>query len=155
MITWSKITSPIGELRLVSNGRALTAIEFAGQHGREGAEGSDRILQAAARQLDEYFRGDRQQFDIALGAQGTEFQQRVWQALTNIPYGETCTYGDIARDLDKPKAVRAVGAANGKNPIPIIVPCHRVIGSTGKLTGFSGGLETKRQLLALEAASPG
>ena len=102
-------------------------------------------------QLDGYFAGDRRQFDLALAPEGTEFQRRVWSALTEIAYGETWSYGELARHIGKPKASRAVGAANGQNPIPVIIPCHRVIGSSGKLTGFGGGLQTKEYLLGLEA----
>ena len=101
-------------------------------------------------QLEAYFAGELQRFDLALAPDGTDFQQAVWQALTTIPYGATCSYGEIARQIGKPKASRAVGAANGQNPIPIIIPCHRVIGSTGKLTGFGGGLAAKEILLELE-----
>jgi methylated-DNA-[protein]-cysteine S-methyltransferase len=107
---------------------------------------------AAATQLREYFDGQRQTFDIQLQpAWGTPFQRAVWQALQRIPYGHTSTYGDIARDIDNPKAVRAVGAAIGQNPHSIIVPCHRVLGANGSLTGFAGGLDRKKHLLALEA----
>ena len=102
-------------------------------------------------QLESYFAGDLQEFDLPLAPVGTEFQQRVWSTLTEIPYGETWSYGELARHIGKPKASRAVGAANGLNPIPVIIPCHRVIGSSGKLTGFGGGLQTKEYLLALES----
>jgi len=104
-----------------------------------------------SRQLREYFTGERREFDLPLKLSGTEFQVSVLEALQNIPYGETTSYGEIAKRIGRPKAVRAVGAANGRNPIPIIVPCHRVIGSTGDLTGFGGGLDTKEALLRLEA----
>jgi methylated-DNA-[protein]-cysteine S-methyltransferase len=104
------------------------------------------------RQLGEYFAGKRKRFTVKLDFMGTDFQKSVWQALLTIPFGQTRSYGDIARQVGNPKAVRAVGAANGRNPISIIAPCHRVIGSTGKLTGFAGGLKTKAQLLALEGA---
>jgi methylated-DNA-[protein]-cysteine S-methyltransferase len=110
------------------------------------------VLTRAASQLREYFAGRRQRFDLPLAAQGTPFQQAVWQALAAIPWGALRSYADIARAIDKPSAVRAVGAANGRNPLPIVVPCHRVIGSNGALTGFAGGLETKRQLLELEGS---
>jgi methylated-DNA-[protein]-cysteine S-methyltransferase len=102
-------------------------------------------------QLDAYFAGELQDFDLPLLPTGTRFQERVWQALAEIPYGETWSYGELARHIGKPKASRAVGAANGINPIPVIIPCHRVIGSSGKLTGFGGGLETKQYLLKLES----
>ncbi len=112
---------------------------------------NEQPLAEARRQLDEYFGGDRKQFDLPLRLEGTEFQVSVLEALQEIPYGETASYGEIARRIGRPKAVRAVGAANGRNPIPIVVPCHRVIGSTGDLTGFGGGLDTKEALLRLEA----
>jgi methylated-DNA-[protein]-cysteine S-methyltransferase len=106
-------------------------------------------------QLQEYFAGERSHFDLLLNGAGTDFQQSVWSALARIPFGEVRSYGDIAREIGRPKAVRAVGAANGRNPLPIIVPCHRVIGSNGSLTGFAGGLDIKKKLLALEGALPG
>ena len=108
-----------------------------------------------ARQLEEYFAGRRRQFDLPLDLHGTEFQKRCWQELLKIPYGETRSYADVARAIGNPSAVRAVGLANGQNPIAIIVPCHRVIGSDGSLTGYGGGLETKRKLLELEGALSG
>jgi len=107
---------------------------------------------AAERQLAEYFSGRRKAFDLRLDFAGTEFQKKVWRALLTIPFGETRSYGEIAKQIGSPKAVRAVGAANGRNPISIVAPCHRVIGSTGKLTGFAGGLDTKAFLLDLERA---
>ena len=113
-----------------------------------GAEG---LLAEAARQLDEYFSGQRRQFDLPLDLQGTEFQQRVWRAVSGIPYGQTRTYAQIAAGVGSPRAVRAVGAANGANPVAILVPCHRVVGSGGGLGGYGGGLELKRRLLDLEA----
>ncbi len=109
----------------------------------------------ARQQLTEYFSGERKDFDLPLSLHGTEFQLRVLEELKTIPYGETTSYGDIAKRIGRPKAVRAVGAANGRNPIPIIVPCHRVIGSSGHLTGFGGGLDTKTALLRLEAENSG
>lgn len=144
------IDTPIGKLRLVSDGKALLRVEFQGQHGNDGEAGDDAVLARAAGQLQEYFAGRRQHFDLPLGADGTAFQQAVWEALRGIPYGELRSYRDIAETLGKPRAVRAVGAANGRNPLPIVVPCHRVVGSNGKLTGFAGGLDCKRRLLALE-----
>jgi methylated-DNA-[protein]-cysteine S-methyltransferase len=113
------------------------------------------VLAEAQRQLGEYFAGTRKAFSLPLDFAGTEFQCAVWAALLTIPYGETRSYGDIARQIGKPAAVRAVGAANGRNPLSIVAPCHRVVGSTGKLTGFAGGLGTKAFLLALEARSSG
>jgi methylated-DNA-[protein]-cysteine S-methyltransferase len=112
---------------------------------------NEKPLAAACAQLNEYFAGSRKEFDLPLRFNGTEFQVSVLEALQEIPYGETTSYGEIAKRIGRPKAVRAVGAANGRNPIPIVVPCHRVIGSTGDLTGFGGGLDTKEALLRLEA----
>jgi methylated-DNA-[protein]-cysteine S-methyltransferase len=146
--------SPVGRLRLLSDGRHLTAIEFENRHSdaTDDVERSDAVLSVCVTQLTEYFAGDRHKFDLPLSAGGTDFQQRVWRALTRIPYGELRSYRDIADSLDNHKAVRAVGAANGRNPIPIVVPCHRVIGSDGSLTGFAGGIAIKRALLELEGA---
>jgi methylated-DNA-[protein]-cysteine S-methyltransferase len=146
------LATPIGHLRLVSNGRALVRIEFQSQHGSDGCERTDPVLEQAARELQEYFTAERKTFDVPLEAQGSAFQQAVWRALRNIPYGVLRSYREIAEQLGNRQAVRAVGAANGRNPIPIIVPCHRVVGSDGRLTGFAGGLPTKRALLELEGA---
>ncbi|WP_407946791.1 methylated-DNA--[protein]-cysteine S-methyltransferase [Parahaliea maris] len=145
--------SPIGPLQLVSNGRALTAIHFPDQHQPASPAPEDAVLTRAATQLEEYFAGQRRQFDLPLAGNGTPFQQCVWQALREIPHGELRSYADIARSIGRHKAVRAVGAANGRNPLPIVVPCHRVIGSNGTLTGYAGGLKIKRQLLALEGVT--
>ncbi len=144
------IESPIGKLRLVSDGLALLSIEFEGMHGTDGLEQSDDILKRATQQLAEYFSGRRRDFSLPLAAAGTAFQQQVWSALRQIPFGELRSYRDIATAIGNIKAVRAVGAANGRNPIPIVVPCHRVIGSNGNLTGFAGGLDAKRALLEHE-----
>ena len=148
------LETPIGALRLVSDGRHLVAIEFEGSHAVDTSdrELEDSVLQACATQLREYFAGRRTRFDLPLAPRGTDFQRAVWSALEGIPYGELRSYGEIARAIGKPRAVRAVGAANGRNPLPIVVPCHRVIGSDGSLTGFAGGLEIKRRLLALEGS---
>ena len=148
------LDTPIGTLRLVSDGEHITAIEFEGRYGAVDTDRhvKDRALQACARQLQEYFAGQRTEFDLPLGPRGTEFQRAVWRALEKIPYGKLKSYGDIARAIGKSSAVRAVGAANGKNPLPIVVPCHRVIGSDGSLTGFAGGLAIKRWLLTLEGS---
>jgi methylated-DNA-[protein]-cysteine S-methyltransferase len=147
------LDAPIGTLRLVSNGSQLIRIEFAGQHSADaGTERPDAALTACAGQLGEYFARRRRHFDLPLAAAGTAFQHSVWGALTEIPYGELCSYADIARRIGKPTAMRAVGAANGRNPLPIVVPCHRVIGSNGSLTGFAGGLDAKTFLLELEGA---
>jgi methylated-DNA-[protein]-cysteine S-methyltransferase len=155
-MNYQYLTTPIGRLRLVSDGTHITAIEF--EHHHAGNDGdqccSDPALAACAAQLTAYFEGQRTTFDLPLAPGGTTFQNAVWDALRDIPYGELRSYRDIAAALHKPQAVRAVGAANGRNPIPIVVPCHRVIGSDGSLTGFAGGLEVKRALLELEGAIP-
>ena len=150
------LDTPIGRLRLVSDGTHLVAIEFAGRHAdhHNDQERLDPVLQSCSKQLTEYFAGKREHFDLPLAATGTDFQRSVWAALSAIPYGELRSYRDIAQAIDKPTAVRAVGAANGRNPLPIVVPCHRVIGSDGSLTGFAGGLEMKTRLLQLEGALP-
>jgi methylated-DNA-[protein]-cysteine S-methyltransferase len=150
------LDSPIGRLRLVSDGKHLVKIEFENQYNADEAanETADPVLEASATQLKEYFAGKRHSFDLPLAAAGTDFQRSVWAALAAIPYGELRSYRDIAQSIAKPKAVRAVGAANGRNPLPIVVPCHRVIGSDGSLTGFAGGLEAKTCLLELEGALP-
>lgn len=142
------IDSPVGILRLIAENGFLTGLFFGG----EGCEGPDDspVLDAAERQLAEYFDGKRRSFDLPLNLKGTKFQRAVWQALTKIPYGGTVSYGDIAREIGNPKACRAVGMANHRNPVSIIVPCHRVVGGDGSLTGYGGGLEIKRALLELE-----
>jgi methylated-DNA-[protein]-cysteine S-methyltransferase len=152
---YSRIDSPIGSLLLVVSEHGLVALEFLGGKIREGWVESAEKTAPYARQMDEYFSGRRRCFDLPLDLRGTEFQKRCWQELLNIPYGETRSYADIARAIGNPAAVRAVGLANGQNPIAIIVPCHRVIGSDGSLTGYGGGLESKRKLLELEGALSG
>ncbi len=148
------LDTPIGRLCLLSNGAQLVKIEFEGSYSTNDAlELSDAVLAACAAQLTAYFAGKRRRFELPLAAQGTPFQQSVWDALADIPYGELRSYRDIARSIGNPAAVRAVGAANGRNPLPIVVPCHRVIGSNGTLTGFAGGLEVKKYLLELEGAT--
>ena len=145
------LTTPVGELRLVASGTQLFCIEFVSQHQHASDTGkSSELLEHCARQLTEYFAGQRALFSIDLAATGTAFQRSVWQAIKDIPYGETRSYRDIARGIGKPTATRAVGAASSRNPLPIVVPCHRVVGSDGSLTGFAGGLEAKAVLLALE-----
>lgn len=147
--------SPVGELALTSDGSALTAVYFeAPKYGPTSTDGwirDDSVLADARRQLEEYFRGERTEFDLALAPAGTDFQRSVWKALSEIPYAATTSYGAIASSIGKPAASRAVGAANGRNPISIIVPCHRVVGSGGDLTGYGGGLDRKRWLLNHEA----
>ena len=142
------INTPIGWLNVLASGDAITAIEFAADP--ESQQHPSETTEHCCQQLQEYFSGQREYFDIELDMAGTAFQKTVWQALNGIEYGETCSYGDIANHIGNPKAVRAVGAANGKNPVPIIVPCHRVIGSSGKLTGYAGGLDIKVWLLEHE-----
>jgi methylated-DNA-[protein]-cysteine S-methyltransferase len=149
------LESPIGELLLAGDDDALTMIGFPKGAMRRDPEGdwiyNEKPFAVAIRQLTEYFAGERHEFDLPLRLDGTEFQLLVLEELRRIPYGETTSYGAIAARIGRPKAVRAVGAANGRNPIPIVVPCHRVIGSGGDLTGFGGGLDTKEALLRLEA----
>jgi len=144
----SEFVSPVGTLWLVSDGEALTGVYF---HAMAGEPGHHLPLhKAAEEQLREYFAGRRKRFSLPLHPSGTAFQRLVWKALETIPYGETRSYGEIAAAVGNPKASRAVGMANNRNPISIIVPCHRVIGSTGKLVGYGGGLEKKEFLLELE-----
>lgn len=151
---YSTMDSPVGALTLTANASGLTGVWFdTDRHlqNRSGWQQDDAALSPVREQLQEYFAGSRQQFTLPLAAQGTAFQQQVWAALCAIPYGETRSYGEQARAIANEKAVRAVGLANGKNPIGIIVPCHRVIGANGTLTGYAGGLDRKRWLLAHEA----
>jgi methylated-DNA-[protein]-cysteine S-methyltransferase len=149
-----KISSPVGELSLIANERSLVALlwEKDGNDFCEDCVPSKRhpILDETEKQLKEYFQGKRSSFDIPLEPEGTKFQLAVWRALREIPFAKTCSYGAIAKRIGRPKASRAVGAANGRNPISIIVPCHRVIGANGNLTGFGGGLKNKKILLDLE-----
>ncbi|WP_295991833.1 methylated-DNA--[protein]-cysteine S-methyltransferase [Rugamonas sp.] len=151
--------SPVGELTLVARGDKLAAILWENDKPNRVRLGAmtentgSSVLVETARQLGEYFAGARTQFDVALDFAGTEFQRQVWAALLTIPYGDTRSYSDIAHQIGRPAAVRAVGAANGKNPISIIAPCHRVIGMSGDLTGFAGGLHAKETLLMLEGAA--
>jgi methylated-DNA-[protein]-cysteine S-methyltransferase len=162
MTTWfsKKIDSPVGTLKLVATDAGLAAILWPNDDparvrlGEPVESDTHPVLLETERQLREYFDGRRKVFDLKLDFSGTQFQRQVWEALLTIPYGETRSYAQIARQIGRPDAVRAVGAANGRNPISIVTPCHRVIGSSGKLTGFAGGLETKAFLLALEGPQP-
>ncbi|MGK8436253.1 methylated-DNA--[protein]-cysteine S-methyltransferase [Ectopseudomonas hydrolytica] len=148
--------SPVGPLLLAAdeNGLQLLLMELDSRPWRieESWQPASRELDAVCRQLDEYFAGKRRRFEVRLAPRGTAFQQAVWQALQAIPYGRTCSYSELAGVIGRPHAVRAVGTANGANPISIIVPCHRVIGRNGSLTGYAGGLPRKQQLLELEGA---
>jgi len=153
-----RIDSPVGPLMLAADDHGLRHIEFRDNRhpvNRGDWHGGDNaILQATEAQLAEYFAGTRTTFDLPLAPRGTEFQLRVWQALARIPHGSTSTYAEQARAIGSPDAVRAVGAANGRNPLPIVLPCHRVIGTDGALVGFGGGLPVKEFLLRLEGALP-
>ena len=151
------IATPLGRYILAADGEAITGIWREGQQHfpsaarlGESAADDDAVLARAGEQLLAYLRGEREHFDLPIAPVGTSFQQRVWERLRQIPRGETTTYGHIARDLGAPRAAQAVGAAVGANPISIVVPCHRVLGASGAITGYAGGLETKRALLALE-----
>ncbi|REJ77177.1 MAG: methylated-DNA--[protein]-cysteine S-methyltransferase [Acidobacteria bacterium] len=153
---WRRLHTPIGELRLVGSGDVLHRILLP-ESRHEWQLPSDcredpKAFAEAARQLGEYFAGTRRSFDLALAPVGTDFQLDVWQQLRRIPYGETISYAELAARTGNPNASRAVGAANGRNPLPIVVPCHRVIGADGSLVGFGGGLDAKRSLLRLEGA---
>ena len=146
--------SPIGKLLLVGSDGILEALHFPNSPGQKNIDQDwqydEACFKQVIRQLSEYFAGNRQEFNLEIAPKGTDFQERVWQELRRIPFGKTASYGEIAEKIGNAKASRAVGMANGKNPIPIIVPCHRVIGKDGSLTGFGGGLDIKKQLLQLE-----
>lgn len=151
--------TPVGDLTLVGDGGALVAVWFDGhahpprpeELGERVDAGADAVLDRAAAQLGEYFAGERTVFDLPLRAEGTDFQRRVWALLRRIPFGVTRSYGQLAADLGAPGSSRAVGAANGRNPLSIVVPCHRVVGADGRLTGYAGGVANKKALLAFEA----
>ena len=155
-LAYKMIDSPVGKLKLIASDKGLAAILWEKDSPRRVrlgdlvADEQHPILMETQRQLGEYFAGKRKSFSVALDMRGTRFQRDVWEALLAIPFGETRSYGQLAKQLGNPRATRAVGAANGRNPVSILVPCHRVIGSSGKLTGFAGGLEVKAHLLALE-----
>jgi methylated-DNA-[protein]-cysteine S-methyltransferase len=149
---WTHYDSPIGRLTLLGGPDALTAIHFPGRLGRLSDDARDAAgFAGALRQLDEYFAGERRAFDLPLRLDGSDFERAVWRELLRVPYGETTTYGDLARAVGRPGEAREVGTAVGRTPIPIVVPCHRVVGSDGSLTGYGGGLDRKRALLDLEA----
>jgi len=150
------LETPIGPLAVARNDGdgSITAIRFSGDADDDWHRGDDAFGDIAT-QLGEYFAGSRRTFDLPLAPRGTPFQRSVWSVLQTIPYGQTWSYLQVARTIGKPSACRAVGAANGANPLPIIVPCHRVIGTNGALTGFGGGIDTKRRLLALEGQRAG
>jgi methylated-DNA-[protein]-cysteine S-methyltransferase len=160
-MTWSYkyFASPVGKLKLVASETGLIAILWENENPRRVPlkdlleDNEQPILVETERQLKEYFAGKRDEFSIPLDMRGTAFQKDVWRALLAIPFGKTFSYGEIAKQLGKPNASRAVGAANGRNPISIVVPCHRVIGASGKLTGFAGGLDAKAHLLGLETSN--
>jgi methylated-DNA-[protein]-cysteine S-methyltransferase len=155
-IYYRNLSTPIGDIRVAWGDDGLAEVSTGTQIDGP-ADGADwkhdaKLKCAAIDQLEEYFAGERREFDLPLIMDGTPFQVTVWKALTRIPFGETTSYGALAATLDRPKASRAVGAANGQNPIAIVVPCHRVIGVNGSLTGFAGGIDIKRQLLTFEQA---
>ncbi|KTT40803.1 cysteine methyltransferase [Pseudomonas oryzihabitans] len=159
MIAYCLLDSPIGPLTLAADDGGLRVVEFPENRHPAKRDGSwvaaeHPVLADARRQLGEYFAGRRQIFDLPLAPRGTPFQLEVWRALAEIPHGQTWSYGRLASHLGRPQAMRAVGAANGRNPLPIVLPCHRVIGASGALTGFGGGLPTKQFLLELEGALP-
>ena len=156
---YAYMDSPVGRLLLAADDEALRLIEFPSpRHPMsrvdDWIEGENGILRGTRAQLDEYFEGRRSRFELPLGPRGTEFQRAVWHTLAGIPYGTTISYAQLATRVGKASAMRAVGAANGRNPLPIVLPCHRVVGSDGSLTGFGGGLPTKQFLLELECALP-
>ena len=166
VLATSVLESPIGKLRVAATPGGIVCIALPRSSGagfsgwlRRVLSEAERVdslplLDLACRELQEYFAGTRRAFTVPLDLRGSVFQLSVWHALLEIPHGETCSYAEIARRVKHPKAFRAVGAANGANPVPVIVPCHRVIGSSGRLSGYGGGLETKRRLLAFEKAAP-
>lgn len=143
-------SSEYGEFRIRTDGHAITALSWDPLRSGDDAQETTALTDRAFEQLLEYFRGQRCVFDLPLSAKGTAFQEAVWNALLEIPYGQTLSYGELAARIGRPRAARAVGGANNKNPIGILIPCHRVIGANGTLVGYAGGLELKRQLLSIE-----
>lgn len=150
LMLYTSLDTPIGPLLLSGDGERIHEIRFSPFEPQAGWRRDDDFFSHVSGQLTEYFAGERRTFDVDIAPAGTPFQREVWAALQGIPYGEVRSYADVANLIGRPRAVRAVGAANGANPIPIIIPCHRVIGSNGSLTGFGGGLPVKRRLLELE-----
>lgn len=148
-LPYAVVGSPVGPLTLLADGAALAGLYLQDQRHRPDLTGrrDDDLLPDVRRQLDEWFAGSRTHFDVEISLQGTEFQRSVWSALQAVPYAETCSYADLAREVGRPAATRAVGLANGRNPVSIVVPCHRVVGASGSLTGYGGGLERKAWLL--------
>lgn len=142
--------TPLGRMGLMSHGADIVRLFLPNSPTPRMASMATPLLEAGRKQLLEYMAGERKVFDLPLAPQGTPFQEKVWRALTEIPWGETRSYGDIARAVDNPKGYRAVGMANNRNPIPILIPCHRVVGADGSMTGYGGGLELKQALLTLE-----
>lgn len=156
-IKYAVMPSPLGEIQIAASSQGIVRLALPSQADIRPFDPSwerdDSVAAAAQRQLREYFAGTRKTFDVALDMAGTDFQQTVWQALQTVPWGVTKTYGQLAQQINRPKAVRALGAANGANPVPIIVPCHRIIGANGKLTGYFGGESIKAYLLTLEGSA--
>lgn len=154
-IYYALVESPLGSVLLVGDDVGLTHINFQDGNNRLAVqpdwEQSDTVLAEAVEQIGDYFQGKRKLFDLTLSTRGTEFQEQVWRAVSDIPYGSTDSYGSIAKQINRPKASRAVGAANGQNRLPIVIPCHRVVGSSGKLTGYAGGVYLKKWLLDHES----
>jgi methylated-DNA-[protein]-cysteine S-methyltransferase len=150
---WMEFAAPVGRIIVMADDEAVTRIELTAKHRPAGKPKLNAILTRAQKQLVEYFTGKRENFDLPLKPEGTAFQRKVWNALAKIPFGQTRTYGQIAKTVKSPAASRAVGAACGRNPLPIVVPCHRVVGSSGNLTGFGGGLAMKEWLLKHEGAT--
>ena len=153
-IKYAVMPSPLGDIKIAASAQGVVRLALPSQADIRPLDPSwerdDKVAADAQQQLKEYFAGQRQVFDVALDMAGTAFQQAVWQALQTVPWGATKTYGELAQQINRPKAVRALGAANGCNPVPIIVPCHRIIGANGKLTGYFGGESIKAYLLQLE-----
>ncbi|RPH95193.1 methylated-DNA--[protein]-cysteine S-methyltransferase [candidate division KSB1 bacterium] len=151
---WTEVPSPVGKIRIFADEDALTYVDISGECPRpKGNPARNDVLRKAEKQFAEYFAGKREEFDLPLSFEGTEFQKKVWKALQRIPFGQTRTYGQIAKSLKSPAASRAVGTACGRNPLSIVIPCHRVVGSNGSLTGFGGGLAMKEWLLKHEGLS--